>query len=165
MNKQQALEELKQLKARADALESIINKPDEPNVFQAIHLNENRSVDQYYIGITMEISRIRNVTDTDAEFGVVFTTQEAAQKYLDYLKLVQRARKAMAAAWAGKPKVTWGSGTETKYCLTYSNDKLLAEGFCLTYNQFYFPSLQTATAFAATLNKTEARLLMMGMDA
>lgn len=166
MDKQSALKELQALKARADALEAIINAPEVPQVFQGVYLRENQThVPQFYVSISCNVSRCTGVSTNDAKYGIAFHTSADCKKYLSYLELVQKARVAMAKAWAGKPKPVWRDRAVTKYCLQFYNNKLVIDGFCKTYAQFHFPSHETAAAFIETLSPEEGILLMKGMDA
>lgn len=167
MDKQQALKELKELKARADALEAIINAPDEPLMFGGYHLqpSEGTGAVQWYVSIAGTIVRTNNVPVTDAKYGFAFTSQEAAEKHLKQLELQQRCRIAMAKSW-GSVVPNWDDKKQIKYVLRVSSTgNLSVDSYYETYHPYFFKTEEDAKAFIKSLKTDEMRLFIRGVDA
>lgn len=178
MDKQTAKQTLEQLqKSIADAqrqakeLQAIIDKPDVAQFYQGRVVTLDISGDAYTLNTSLEatscILRKPVTLSSNGErilHGLMFKTEEAAYQYLDFLKVRQKARVAMANAW-GNDKPTWAPNTPLKYCITFNGDdgRCKIDTFNYTYQPIHFPTKETAAHFLASLSLKEAELLIKGM--
>ena len=163
--KKKALVELEQLKARAKALEDIINAPDEPESYQGIHLAKQQDdVTHYYLTISNGISDHTSVGAGDVKYGTAFVNEATAQKAQRLLELKQLYRKAAAKDW-GTIKPIWGNTSQCKYVLEIYRGTVCIEDYTLTYHPYHFRTSAAAHSFKNSLSDADARLLVMGLDA
>lgn len=166
MDKKQALQELKELQARASALEAIINAPDEPTTFCGYHLKENdeSGVEQWYVSVVGNITRSTCVSSTDAKYGLAFKTRLAAEQHLKQLELHQKCRFAMAKDW-GDITVTWSDKSDEKYVLRpITGFRLTIDCYRETYHPFHFRTEQAARDFVRSLTPEETQVFLRGAD-
>jgi hypothetical protein len=163
--KAQALKELEELKARAKALEEILNKPDVPEVYQGVYLVPKSSgIKQWYIGLTNSIGSASGVEPSDVRYGTSYVDRATAEKALKLNELQQKYRMAAANDW-GNEKPNWDRGADSKFVLQLCVDKVGVDSQVVTYYPYHFRTEAAAKAFLATLSKEDARLLLMGLDA
>lgn len=163
-SKKKALEELEQLKARAKALEDIINAPEETEVYQGVHLvPKNTRVKQFYITTNMEINSAQGVDINDAVHGTAYVDLATAQKARTIMKLQQEYRKAADKDW-GNERPQWGNGTGTKYAIVCVSGKPKVDSFVVTYSPYHFRTMHAAAQFLVDIGEENGRLLTMGLD-
>lgn len=181
MDKKTAQQTLVQLqKSIADAerqakeLQAIIDKPDVPVFYQGrlVTVTSEGASTTFFLDSELDVrnSITRTPTKTSPNgkrlaAGLSFDSRESAEEYRAYLEVRQKARVAMAVAW-GNQTPTWVPSSESKYCITYSEDnggRAKVETYQYTWQPIHFPTKATATAFLESLTEEEAKLLLTGM--
>lgn len=178
MNKQEAQKALdalqqsiKEATEKAKELQEFLSSPDVVFFDQRLVVSPFKATNTFYVtstgGINSTITRDPTLTSENGQrlaLGKLFETVEAAERYVEYLKVRQKARIAMALAW-GNDKPTWAPGSADKYCILYncSSDRCKVETFNYTYQPIHFPTRETADAFISSLTNKEAELLCKGM--
>lgn len=163
-NREQAMKELKELRARADALEAIINAPELPSNFGGIFLN-TKYHPSFYLQLSGIPEKAGSISDADAKYGLAYVSYEAADKARVQLELHQKARKAVAESWGSYAKPDWDNNTQPKYSIQGDlNKKLTVSVVYLTYSKFAFKTREAAEGFIKTLTEDQQRLFIMGTE-
>ena len=133
MDKKQALSELKALKARADALEAIINQPES-------YVRERVSFNGKYWAIIdgirlYQYAEFNRYTDDRFKMGNYYHTQEEAEKARDrqlaYVRITDAIRE-QNKGWVPD----WGERTNRKHYLRYDHDDSTVHVINNTFMQF-----------------------------
>lgn len=168
MDRQQALVELKELQERAKALEAIIKAPDTSTVFRGVFIKKpepDSPIGQYYVTSGGRVDFLRSFSVNDITYGLAYVSKSDAEKRLKILKVEQKARIAVAAAWGSKVPDWNNSNSEYKWCFRLVGGKVVVDCWTCTYQRWAFPSEESINAFLKTVTTEEVKLLIMGMDA
>jgi hypothetical protein len=151
-----ATEQVKELKA-------IIDAPDTPNVFQGtfVDFESARVVQRHTIYSDGEIDTTASHCQDRFDMGRMFPTEEAAQARVDYEKVRQLARIAMAKDWGNEPVTL--DGDKERYCIVLEHGKPKIVSFLYTWYPIAFRTKLAARTFLSSISTEQLTLLLKGM--
>ncbi len=170
MDKQQALRELKELQARATALEEIINAPEAPAVFAGVLLEPpSGAFDYYFLTTKGRVQNSRtgsgNTLKEYVEGGQVWSNEESAKKAAKLAQLQVQLFRAMAKSWDGS-RVPWESESIVKYVVVNSSTgNNYREDTCYKiFNPIAFRTQGDLDSFIASVTRNGITFLLQGMQ-
>ena len=163
MNKQEAVKQLEALQAEVEKLKAIIEKPDEPHVFQGRYLREGLGISHWWLNTNGEHTYIKQTSDKTSELGLCFATVEDVKQYREHLRLMQEARVAMAKSW-GDVKVDWANDYQKKYIIKMFAGKVTKETYTQTYYPIHFRTAEDREQFFSRHSDDELKLMIMGVQ-
>lgn len=163
MNKQELLNEIEKLKAKVEALEDEKTvTPKTGRVFTSQGFKEGYRINgsgEIFELFGLDIHTVSDYLDT----GHIFYDEDSAIKYVEYLKLWQRARDFMAKDW-GNEVVDWSNTNQPKFCLVmnkYSVTSLYS--LVYAYHPLHFKTEQSRSHFREQFSDDEIKLMLMGV--
>lgn len=161
MNKQEAMKQLEALQAEVEKLKAIIEKPDEPHVFQGRYLREGLGVGHWWFNIMGEYKYMKQPSDKTSELGLCFATEEDIKQHKEHLRLMQEARVAMAKSW-GDVKVNWANEHQKKHIIKMFAGKPTTETYTQSYYPIHFRTAEDREQFFNRYSEDELKLMIMG---
>lgn len=163
MNKQEAVKQLEALQAEVEKLKAIIERPDEPHVFQGRYLREGLGIGHWWLNPIACHIYDRTSSDNSSEFGLCFATEEDVRQHKEHLRLMQEARVAMAKSW-GDVKVDWTNGAQYKYAVVLREGKPVAEHYNTFYSPIHFRTVEDRKKFFNRYSEEQLKLMIMGVQ-
>lgn len=163
MNKQEAIQQLQALQAEVEKLKAIIEKPDEPHVFQGRYLREGLGISHWWLNVSGEHTYIKQTSDKTSELGLCFATEEDVKQYREHLRLMQEARVAMAKSW-GDVKPDWTNVNQNKYVIDMYYGKITTEIYTFRCSPIHFRTIYDREQFFNRYSEEQLRLMIMGVQ-
>ena len=167
MDKTTAQATLKQLQdsiaaatAQAKELQAII---DRPATLQGafVDFESARGVPRYTIYSDGDIDPTASYCRDRFNIGRLFPNREAAQAQVEYEKLRQLARIAMAKDWGNEP-ISF-DGSITRWCITLDQGEPRVVTFSYMWLPIAFRTRGAAEAFLASISVEQATTLIKGL--
>lgn len=163
MNKQEAMKQLEALQAEVEKLKAIIEKPDEPHVFQGRYLREGLGDKHWWLVANGEYRCDRDPSDESSKFGLCFATEEDVKQHREHLRLMQEVRVAMAKSW-GDVKVDWTNEYQKKHAIKMLDGKPTTAIHAQCYHPIHFRTAEDREQFFNRYSEEQLKLMIMGVQ-